>query len=64
MMSKPKTIINGFAIWDVRYADPRSGWYISCANEDHIETFAYSYRLDNAKAEAMTMTCVGCKAGA
>jgi hypothetical protein len=60
MAATPKAVINGMAIWDVRHVDRNSGWYVTCANDDHMETFAYSYRLSDAKLDAATMVCAEC----
>jgi hypothetical protein len=60
-MATPKTTINGFNIWDVRYATPKSGWLVQCIN-DH-EGCEYFYRLTDAKTEATQATCFQCAEG-
>jgi hypothetical protein len=59
-LATPKVVINGFAIWDIRDLDCKSGWYICCKNDSHRGTTRYARLLADAKTQATEMVCQEC----
>jgi len=60
-IATPKARINGWNIWDVRHLDRKAGWFVTCQNEDHQETYQYETLLADAKQFADSYNCEECE---
>ena len=59
-VATPKARINGWNIWDVRHLDRKAGWFVTCQNEDHQESYQYETLLSYAKQFAESYNCEDC----